>query len=59
VLPDMGVDVDWCGAVDAARAAAVRAGREVIYGPVDESWGVRRFVVRDPHGVVISVLAHE
>jgi predicted enzyme related to lactoylglutathione lyase len=59
VLPEMGVDVDSRGAVDAAHAEAVRAGHEVIYGPVDEPWGVRRFFVRDPHGVVISVLAHE
>jgi catechol 2,3-dioxygenase-like lactoylglutathione lyase family enzyme len=59
VLPDMGVDVDSRAAVDAAYAEAVRAGHEVIYGPVDEPWGVRRFFVRDPHGVVISVLAHE
>ena len=59
VLPDMGVDVGSWGAVDAAHARAVEAGHEVIYGPVDEPWGVRRFFVRDPHGVVISVLAHE
>ena len=59
VLPDMGVDVDSRAAVDAAHAEAVQAGHEVIYGPVDEPWGVRRFFVRDPHGVVISVLAHE
>jgi predicted enzyme related to lactoylglutathione lyase len=58
VLPDMGVDVDSPEAVDAAHAEAVRAGHEVIYGPVDEPWGVRRFFVRDPQGVVISVLAH-
>jgi catechol 2,3-dioxygenase-like lactoylglutathione lyase family enzyme len=58
-LPDMGVDVDSRAAVDAAHAEAVRAGHEVIYGPVDEPWGVRRFFVRDPQGVVISVLAHE
>jgi catechol 2,3-dioxygenase-like lactoylglutathione lyase family enzyme len=58
-LPDMGVDVDSRQAVDAAHAEAVKAGHEVIYGPVDEPWGVRRFFVRDPHGVVISVLAHE
>jgi len=57
-LPDMGVDLDAPEAVDAAHAAAVQAGHEVIYGPVDEPWGVRRFFVRDPHGVVISVLAH-
>jgi catechol 2,3-dioxygenase-like lactoylglutathione lyase family enzyme len=59
VLPDMGVDVATREAVDAAHAEAVRAGHEVIYGPVDEPWGVRRFFVRDPNGVVISVLAHE
>jgi catechol 2,3-dioxygenase-like lactoylglutathione lyase family enzyme len=58
-LPDMGVDVGSRAAVDAAHAEAVRAGHEVIYGPVDESWGVRRFFVRDPQGVVISVLAHD
>jgi catechol 2,3-dioxygenase-like lactoylglutathione lyase family enzyme len=59
VLPDMGVDVDSREAVDLAHAEAVRAGHEVIYGPVDEPWGVRRIFVRDPHGVVLSVLAHE
>jgi catechol 2,3-dioxygenase-like lactoylglutathione lyase family enzyme len=58
VLPQMGVDVDSPDAVDAAHAEALRAGHEVIYGPVDEPWGVRRFFVRDPQGVVISVLAH-
>ena len=59
LLPDMGVDVGSVGAVEAAHAEAVRAGHEVIYGPVDEPWGVRRFFVRDPNGVVLSVLAHE
>ena len=58
VMPDMGVDVGSAEAVDAAHAEAVRAGHEVIYGPVDEPWGVRRFFVRDPQGLVISVLAH-
>jgi len=59
VLPAMGIDVATYDAVDVAHAEAVRAGHEVIYGPVDEPWGVRRFFVRDPDGVVISVLAHE
>jgi catechol 2,3-dioxygenase-like lactoylglutathione lyase family enzyme len=59
VLPDMGVDVGSRDAVDAAHAEAIRGGHEVIYGPVDEPWGVRRFFVRDPQGVVISVLAHD
>jgi catechol 2,3-dioxygenase-like lactoylglutathione lyase family enzyme len=59
VLPDMGVDVDSREALDAAHAEAIEAGHEVIYGPVDEPWGVCRFFVRDPDGVVISVLSHE
>ena len=58
-LPDMGVDVGSREAVDAAHGEAVRAGHEVVYGPVDEEWGVRRFFVRDPQGVTISVLAHD
>ena len=58
-LPDMGVDVGSREAVDAAHAQALALGHEVIYGPADESWGVRRFFVRDPNGLVISVLAHE
>jgi catechol 2,3-dioxygenase-like lactoylglutathione lyase family enzyme len=58
-LPDMGVDVGSFETVDAAHAEALGAGHEVLYGPVDEAWGVRRFFVRDPQGVVISVLAHE
>ena len=58
-LPDMGVDVGSRDAVDAAHDEAVRAGHEVVYGPVDEPWGVRRFFVRDPNGVVLSVLAHD
>ena len=59
VMPDMGIDVESHDAVDAAHAEAVEAGHEILYGPVDEPWGVRRFFVRDPNGVVISVLAHE
>jgi catechol 2,3-dioxygenase-like lactoylglutathione lyase family enzyme len=58
-LPNIGVDVDSREAVDATHARAVQAGYEVLYGPVDEPWGVRRFFVRDPNGVVLSVLAHE
>lgn len=58
-LPAMGIDVGSRQAVDWAHTEAVRSGHDVIYGPVDEPWGVRRFFVRDPNGVVISVLAHD
>ena len=44
--------------LDATLAAVRAAGHEVVYGPVDESWGVRRFFVRAPSGHVVNVLAH-
>lgn len=56
--PDLGVDVGAPEAVDAALVAARDRGLEVVYGPVDEPWGIRRFFVRDPTGAVVSVLAH-
>jgi len=44
--------------VDAVHAQAVRRGDDVIYPLTDEPWGVRRFFVRDPSGVVVNVLGH-
>jgi catechol 2,3-dioxygenase-like lactoylglutathione lyase family enzyme len=58
-LPDMGIDVGSRSALDAAYAEARQRGHEIVYGPVDEPWGIRRFFVRDPNGIVISVLTHE
>jgi predicted enzyme related to lactoylglutathione lyase len=55
VRPDVSIEVDD---VDAAHAAAVRMGCEVVHPLTDEPWGVRRFFVRDPNGRVINVLAH-
>ncbi|MFB7558016.1 VOC family protein [Streptomyces brevispora] len=55
VTPDMSVEVTD---VDAAHTALVRAGAEIVYGPRDEEWGVRRFFVRDPNGRVVNVLSH-
>jgi catechol 2,3-dioxygenase-like lactoylglutathione lyase family enzyme len=55
VLPEVSVEVDD---VDAAHAAAVRAGAEIVHPLTDEPWGVRRFFVRDPDGHVINVLSH-
>jgi uncharacterized glyoxalase superfamily protein PhnB len=43
--------MDW----SAVHERAVKSG---VYPPTTEPWGVRRFFVRDPNGVVISVLTH-
>jgi uncharacterized glyoxalase superfamily protein PhnB len=55
VLPSVSVQVDD---VDAACAAALREGAEVVHPLSDEPWGVRRFFVRDLDGNVLNVLGH-
>ena len=46
------------GDVDAVHAAAVARGHQIVYPLTDEPWGVRRFHLRDPNGVVINVMSH-
>ncbi|MET9697310.1 VOC family protein [Streptomyces sp. NPDC006529] len=55
VNPDLSIEVDD---VDAAYAAVLKAGAEVVHPLQDEDWGVRRFFVRDPAGRVVNVLGH-
>lgn len=44
--------------LDATEAAVRAAGAEVVYGPVTESWGLRRFHFRDPAGNLVNVVDH-
>lgn len=44
--------------VDAVYRAACDAGLEIVHPLTSEAWGVRRFLVRDPAGNVVNVLAH-
>lgn len=55
VVPAASIEVDD---VEAAYDAAVSRGTEVVHPLTDEPWGVRRFLVRDPDGNVVNVLAH-
>ena len=43
---------------DAVHAALVAQGAEIVHSLRDETWGVRRFLVRDPNGRVVNVLSH-
>ncbi len=52
------VEVDSPDTVDALHVRAVDSGLVVEHPPTDEPWGVRRFFVRTPGGVVVNVLAH-
>ncbi|MBZ9939955.1 VOC family protein [Mesorhizobium sp. BR1-1-13] len=54
-VPDLSIEVDD---VDAAFDAMKAAGFVIEYGPADESWGVRRFYVRDPFGRLVNILSH-
>ncbi|RYG94461.1 MAG: glyoxalase [Alphaproteobacteria bacterium] len=42
--------------LDATEAAVRAAGAEVVYGPVKEDWGLRRFFFRDPAGNLVNVV---
>jgi catechol 2,3-dioxygenase-like lactoylglutathione lyase family enzyme len=44
--------------VDAVHAAAVEQGFDIVYPIRDEEWGVRRFMLREPSGTVVNVVAH-
>ena len=55
VHPDASIEVDD---VDATHAKVVEREFEIVYALTDEPWGVRRFFVRDPNGMVINVMSH-
>jgi catechol 2,3-dioxygenase-like lactoylglutathione lyase family enzyme len=55
VKPQITVEV---ADVDRVHAEAVRRHAEVVYPLTDEPWGVRRFFVRDPNGIVLNVMNH-
>ena len=44
--------------VDRAHQEAVIRGYSILYPLTDEPWGVRRFHVADPNGVVVNVMRH-
>jgi predicted enzyme related to lactoylglutathione lyase len=52
-LPVISIGVDD---LDATETAVRAAGAEVVYGPVTESWGLRRFFFRDPDGNLVNVV---
>jgi len=44
--------------VDEMHAKAVAQGIPIVYPLTNEKWGVRRFHVNDPNGVLINVMMH-
>ncbi|MCA8868914.1 MAG: VOC family protein [Rhodobacteraceae bacterium] len=52
-LPVISIEVDD---LVEAHAAVRDAGAEVVYGPVSEPWGIRRFYFRDPAGNLVNIV---
>jgi catechol 2,3-dioxygenase-like lactoylglutathione lyase family enzyme len=55
VVPNVSIEV---ADVDATHAEVLRRGEQIVYPLTDEPWGVRRFFVQDPNGIVINVMGH-
>jgi len=55
ILPDVSVEV---ADVDEVHARAIERRLEIVYPLTDEPWGVRRFFVVDPNGIILNVLSH-
>jgi uncharacterized glyoxalase superfamily protein PhnB len=53
--PGISIGVDD---VDAVHARAVEQGYDIAYPLRDEDWGVRRFMLREPGGTMVNVVAH-
>jgi uncharacterized glyoxalase superfamily protein PhnB len=56
VHPDASIEVED---VDEIHRKVVEHGYDIVYPLTDEPWGVRRFFVRDPNGVVVNVMTHQ
>lgn len=54
-VPLLSIEVDN---VDELYKKIKQEGFEITYGMADESWGVRRFFVKDPFGNLINILQH-
>lgn len=58
VNPVVSIGVASPDEVDAVLARVRAAGLEIVHGPADEEWGVRRFFFRDPDGNIVNVVAN-
>jgi catechol 2,3-dioxygenase-like lactoylglutathione lyase family enzyme len=45
--------------VDACHTIVLQQGLSIVYPLTDEPWGVRRFFVKDPDGIIVNVLGHK
>ncbi|HEX9783233.1 MAG TPA: VOC family protein, partial [Opitutaceae bacterium] len=53
--PQMTIEVED---VDHVHSKAVERGLNIVYPLTTELWGVRRFFVVDPNGIILNVMSH-
>ena len=44
--------------VDTVYTKAISFGYKITYPITNEPWGVRRFFVEDPNGVIVNIMCH-
>ena len=54
-MPNVSIEV---ADVAEVHARAIARSLEIIYPLTEEPWGVRRFFVVDPNGIVLNILSH-
>jgi|SRR6478736_9372014 len=55
LMPNVSIEV---ADVDEVHARAIERGLQIVYPLTDEPWGIRRFFVVDPNGVIVNVSSH-
>ena len=55
LLPNVSVEVED---VDEVHARAIERGLQIVYPLTEEPWGIRRFFVVDPNGVIVNDSNH-
>jgi catechol 2,3-dioxygenase-like lactoylglutathione lyase family enzyme len=55
LMPNVSIEV---ADVDEVHARAIERGLQIVYPLTDEPWGIRRFFVVDPDGVIVNVSSH-
>jgi catechol 2,3-dioxygenase-like lactoylglutathione lyase family enzyme len=55
LLPNVSIEVED---VDEIHARAIERGLQIVYPLTNEPWGIRRFFVADPNGVILNVSSH-
>ena len=55
--PDMTITIEIAD-IDSVYAKANSLGYKIVYPMTNEQFGVRRFAVEDPNGIIVNLMCH-